>query len=208
MVAVKKYDSRGQEAGTAQLPEEIFGAEPNQHLLYLAVKEYLDNQRQGTANTKDMAEIRGGGKKPFAQKHTGRARQGSRRSSIHVGGYVAHGPHPRDYSWELPRKQRRAALISALSDACRHQRLAIVDRPQTSGKTKELAAFVSALGLSGKKVLFLDAAATAEMRRAGRNIPGLSLKPAREVNPYDLLWTDQVLLTESGLEKIKEALKP
>ena len=208
MVAVNQYDNAGKKTGTLDLPQEIFGAEPNKHLLYLAVRQHRDSARQGTASTQNAADVRGGGKKPFPQKHTGRARQGSNRSSIQVGGYVAHGPHPRDYSWSLPRRQRRAALISALSDVCRGGRLAVIEALDTKGKTKELHAVLAALDLGGKKVLVLDTSASAELMRSGRNIPGLHLKPARQVHPYDLLWSDRVLVTKRGLESLKEALKP
>jgi large subunit ribosomal protein L4 len=206
MPEVNRYDSTGQKAGTLELPQEVFGAEANRHLLYLAVKQHLDSRRQGTANTQNAADVRGGGKKPFTQKHTGRARQGSRRSSIMVGGYTAHGPHPRDYSWSLPKKQRRAALVSSLSDSAQCGKLSVIESLKSGGKTKEMHAVLSAMGMAGKKVLFLDAAAPPQALRAVRNIPGLHLKPARQVHPYDLLWAEAVVVTESGLKSLKEAL--
>jgi len=206
MVAVTHYDTKGQKAGTVDLPQELFWAEPNTHLLYLSVRQYLDNQRQGTANTKNAADVRGGGKKPFNQKHTGRARQGSNRSSIMVGGYVAHGPHPRDYSWAMPRQQRRGALISALSDCCHSGKMAVIDALETTGKTKELHGLLRTMELTGKKVLLLDAKPARAVLLSVRNIPGLFVKPAREVNPYDLLWSDQVVVTAGGLESLKEVL--
>ncbi len=200
------FDSAGKKAGTVDLPQEIFGAEANKHLLYLAVRQHLDSRRQGTASTQNAADVRGGGKKPFPQKHTGRARQGSRRSSIQVGGYVAHGPHPRDYSWNLPKRQRRAALVSALSDSVRSGKFSVIEALPSGGKTKELHTVLTAMSLGGRKVLCLDAAASPQLQRAGRNIPGLHLKPARQVHPYDLLWSDHVVVTESGLKSLKEAL--
>ncbi|HBE73833.1 MAG TPA: 50S ribosomal protein L4 [candidate division Zixibacteria bacterium] len=206
MPEVSQYDSAGKKTGTLELPREIFGAEANRHLLYLAVRQHLDSRRQGTASTQNAADVRGGGKKPFPQKSTGRARQGSRRSSIQVGGYVAHGPHPRDYSWNLPRKQRRAALVSALSDSAVSGKLSVIESLKSGGKTKEMHAVLAAMGLEGKKVIFLDGAASPEILRAARNIPGLHVKPARQVHPYDLLWSDMAVITESGLKSLKEAL--
>jgi large subunit ribosomal protein L4 len=206
MPAVNFYDSAGRKTGTRELPQNIFGAEANRHLLYLAVKQHLDSRRQGTANTQNAGDVRGGGKKPFPQKHTGRARQGSRRSSIQVGGYVAHGPHPRDYSWNLPKRQRRAALISALSDSAASGKLSVIEALPASGKTKDLSAIMAAMGLDGRKVLLLDSSAPLPLIRAGRNIPGLHLVPARQVHPYDLLWSDHVVATESGIKSLQEVL--
>lgn len=206
MPEVNRYNSAGQKTGTQKLPPEIFGAEVNRHLLYLSVKQRQDSHRQGTANTKNAGDVRGGGKKPYPQKHTGRARQGSRRSSIQVGGYVAHGPHPRDYSWSLPKRQKRAALVSALSDSAASGKLSVIDSLPSSGKTKELSTLISAMGFSGHKVLLLDAASSAALQRAGRNIPGLRLLTAAQVHPYDLLWSDHVVATENGLKSLQEAL--
>ncbi len=206
MPEVNRYDSAGKKAGTLDLPQEIFGAEVNRHLLYLSVKQSLDSRRQGTASTQNAGDVRGGGKKPYPQKHTGRARQGSRRSSIQVGGYVAHGPHPRDYSWNLPKRQRRAALVSALSDSAASGKISVIESLPASGKTKELSSVITAMGLSGSKVLLLDAASPVPLQRAGRNIPGLRLVPARQLHPYDLLWSDHVVATENGLKTLQEAL--
>lgn len=206
MPEVDRYDSAGKKTGTVDLPQDIFGAEAKRHLMYLAVRQHLDSRRQGTASTQNAGDVRGGGKKPFTQKHTGRARQGSRRSSIMVGGYVAHGPHPRDYSWKLPRRQRRVALMAALSDSARGGKLAVIDSLPGGGKTKELDAVLRSMGMEGGKVLLLDSAPPVALLRAGRNIPGLHLKPARQVHPYDLLWSDHVVVTEGGLKSLKEAL--
>jgi len=205
MLSVNLFDDKGKKSGSVEIPEDIFGARPNQHLLYLAVREYLDNQRQGTASSQDAADVRGGGKKPFKQKHTGRARQGSTRSSIMVGGYTAHGPEPRDHSWELPKKSRKAALKSAWADSFKAGKLNVIESLKASGKTKEMAELFKTMEMGGHKVLLLDDAHTLEARKSGRNIPGLVMKPVREVNPYDLIKADKVLLTKKGLEAVKEA---
>jgi len=200
------YDAKGQKAGSVSLDEAVFGGKPNQHLLYLAVKEYLDNQRQGTASTKDAADVRGGGKKPFQQKGTGRARQGSNRASIMVGGYVAHGPHPRDHSWELPKTTRKQAVKAALVDSLKHGKIAVIQSIASGGKTKEMAGLLRTLNAAGQRVLCLDEKPAAELVRSARNIPGLVVKPAREANVYDLLLAGQVLITTSGLQALKEAI--
>jgi large subunit ribosomal protein L4 len=202
-----KYDAAGRQAGSAELPQELFGGRVNQQLLYLAVKEHLDNRRQGTASTKGANEVSGGGKKPFQQKGTGRARQGSNRSSLMVGGYVAHGPHPRDYSWDLPRGMRRQSVKSALADAHKHGKMAVIESlAAPGGKTKELAALIKVLDLAGQRVLCLDRQPAQGVVRAGRNIPGLAVKAAREVNAYDLLLAGKVLVTSDGLQALQEAI--
>ncbi len=154
---------------------------------------------------KNAADVRGGGKKPFKQKGTGRARQGSTRSSIMVGGYVAHGPEPRDHSWELPKKSRQAALRSAWSDGFKSGKLGVIESLKTTGKTKEMVELLKIIEMAGQKVLLLDETHSLEVRKSGRNIPGLVLKPVREVNPYDIIKADKVILTRKGLEAVKEA---
>ncbi len=206
MPEVTVYDQAGRKTGTQDLPQDIFGAEVNRHLLYLSVRQHLDSQRQGTANTLNANDVRGGGKKPYPQKHTGRARMGSRRSSIQVGGFVAHGPHPRDYSWSLPKKQRRAALISALSDSAASGKVAVIESLPGLSKTKELYSILANMGVTQNKVLLLDTSAPLEVRRAGRNIPHLHIESARQVHPYDLLWSDRVIITRRGLNTLQEAL--
>lgn len=205
MLSVNLFDDKGKKSGSVEVPEDIFGSRPNQHLLYLAVREYLDNQRQGNASTKDAADIRGGGKKPFKQKGTGRARQGSTRASIMVGGYVAHGPEPRDHSWELPKKSRKAALKSAWADSFKAGKLSVIESIKTTGKTKEISELLKSIEMAGQKVLLLDEAHSLAARKSGRNIPGLVVKPVREVNPYDIIKADKVVLTRKGLEAVKEA---
>jgi large subunit ribosomal protein L4 len=206
MLSVNLFDEKGQKAGSAEVPQEVFGGRPNQHLLYLAVREYLDNQRQGNASSQDAADVRGGGKKPFKQKHTGQARQGSKRSSLMVGGYTAHGPEPRDHSWRLPKKSRQAALKSAWADSYKAGKLGMIEAIKTTGKSREMAGLMKAMELTGRKVLLLDVAHSPEVLRSGRNIPGLVLKPVREAGPYDLIRAERVIVTKKGMEAVKEAL--
>jgi large subunit ribosomal protein L4 len=200
------FTAAGQKSGTMDLPEELFGGRSNQQLLYLAVKEYLDNQRQGTASTKGANEISGGGKKPFQQKGTGRARQGSNRASIMVGGYVAHGPHPRDHSWDLPRGMRKQAVKAALADSHKHGKVAVIESIAASGKTKEMAALLKTMDVLGQRVLCLDQKPEAALVRSARNIPGLVIKAARETNVYDLLLAGRVIITTNGLQALKETI--
>lgn len=200
------YSPAGQKAGTVDLPGELFGGRSDQQLLYLAVKEYLDNQRQGTASTKGANEVSGGGKKPFQQKGTGRARRGSNRSSLMVGGYVAHGPHPRDHSWDLPRGMRRQSVKAALADAHKHGKVAVIESIAADGKTKAMAALLKTMDAAGQRVLCLDAAPAVALVRSCRNIPGLAVKAARETNAYDLLLAGRVIVTKAGLQALKETI--
>jgi len=206
-IQATKYDAAGRQAGSADLPPELFGGRVNQQLLYLAVKEHLDNRRQGNASTKGANEVSGGGKKPFQQKGTGRARQGSNRSSLMVGGYVAHGPHPRSYSWDLPRSMRRQSVKSALTDALKHGKLAVIESIAVpGGKTGEMAALMKTLAFTGQRVLCLDRQPAPALVRSARNIPGLAVKAAREVNAYDLLLAARVLVTVDGVQALKETI--
>ena len=204
MLSANLYDAQGKMTGNIDLPENIFGVRVNQHLLYLAVRNYLDNKRQGTANTQNAEDVRGGGKKPFKQKGTGRARQGSNRSSLMVGGYVAHGPHPRDYSWEMPKTSRRQALKSALTDSFKTGRLAVIDAVTSGGKTRDVYGVLKTMELSDKKVLLLDVAPSSELLLSGRNIKGLAIRPVRELNTYEIMRADRVLFTKAGVEALKE----
>jgi large subunit ribosomal protein L4 len=206
MLSANLYNAQGQKAGTIEVAEQVFQVPVNKHLLYLAVRRHLDNRRQGTASTQDATDVRGGGKKPFTQKHTGRARQGSNRSSLMVGGYVAHGPTPRDYYWELPKGMKRQALRSALSDCLQTGRLQVIEAVAATGKTKEMQTLMAAMALGGKKVLLLDAKPSAEVLRAGRNIRRLAIRAAAEATPYEILKADTVVLTKPGLTAIQEAL--
>ncbi|MBI4725908.1 50S ribosomal protein L4 [candidate division TA06 bacterium] len=204
MLSANLYDAQGKKTGNIDLPENIFGVRVNQHLLYLAVRNYLDNKRQGTASTQNAEDVRGGGKKPFRQKGTGRARQGSNRSSLMVGGYVAHGPHPRDYSWEMPRASRRQALKSALTDSFKTGRLAVIDAVTSGGKTRDVHGVLKTMELSDKKVLLLDVVPSSELLLSGRNIKGLAIRPVRELNAYEIMRADRVLFTKAGVEALKE----
>lgn len=192
----------GEVKSQVELPRELFGLEPDTGAVWAAVRMHLANRRQGTAKVKTRAEVSGTGKKPWRQKHTGRARHGSRRSPIWRGGGVVFGPLPRDYSGRLPKKERSRALASALS--ARHAENAVrVVEDITLGqpKTKELLAVLSRLNLTGSVLLLVDAPKR-ELLLAGRNVNWLTVLPAAQVGPYDLLHHDTVLFTESGLASL------
>jgi large subunit ribosomal protein L4 len=188
--------------GTVELPDSIFGRTGSQGIVWESVRCYLANQRQGTACTKTRAEVSGTGKKPYRQKHTGRARHGSRRSPIFKGGGVVFGPRPRDYSYELPKKLRKQAMCLALSAKHTAGAVKVVeDFEPAEPKTKQLAQTIAGLGLKGS-VLLLAGTTSANMKRASRNIPWLTVVPAAQANPYWVLGHDNVIITEQGLKAL------
>jgi large subunit ribosomal protein L4 len=191
--------------GEVELPPEIFGAPLRTHLLYETVKMQLAARRAGTAATKTRAFVSGGGKKPWKQKGTGRARQGSTRATQWVGGGVAFGPQPRGYGYRLPRSARRKALCTALSAKLREGRLVGVDRFDVpSGKTRDMIAALGVLECPNVLIVVRDAEATLE--RAARNLARAKVIEAAGLNVYDLLRYERVILTRDGLEALKERL--
>jgi large subunit ribosomal protein L4 len=199
------YGTDGSEKGTASLPEVLFGQQVHEHLLWLAVKRHLGNQRQGNAKVKNRGEVSGGGRKPFKQKGTGRARQGSNTSPLMPGGGRAFGPDPRGYHTEMPKKQRRAALASALSQKAADQAVRVVESLSFAApKTSEMAAVIKALGLTGTRTLLVLGDANENVVKSGRNLRNLRMVQAHQLNAYDLLNCDTLLLTSAGLERVKE----
>ncbi len=187
------------------LPEDVFGREVRVDLLHTAVVNYLANQRQGTHCTKTRSTVRGGGKKPWRQKHTGRARHGSIRSPLWRGGAVVFGPQPRDYYYKLPKKQKRLALKTALSAKLRDNELTVVDNIALEmPKTKEMVSILKKMGLDGKSVLIVTAEKDENVYLSARNIPGVDVIRAADINTYELLVHDHVLLTRDALAKIQE----
>ena len=194
-----------QSVGEVDLPGDIFGAPLRAHLLYEIVKSQLANRRAGTAATKTRAFVSGGGKKPWKQKGTGRARQGSTRATQWVGGATAFGPQPRDYSYRLPRKARRQALCTALSAKLREGRLVVVDRLEVpTGKTKDMAKLLANLDIASALIVVREA--SPELTRASRNLPRAKVIQAEGVNVYDLLRYERVVITRDGLDALKERL--
>jgi len=201
----KVYALDGSEKGVAPLPDELFGQQVNEHLLWLSVKRYLGNQRQGTAKVKTRGEVSGGGRKPFKQKGTGRARQGSNTSPLMPGGGRAFGPRPRDYRTEMPKRQRRQALISALSLKAGENAVSVIEPLAFDApKTRRMAEIIDRLGLSQKRTLLVLDQTQETVVKSCRNLRNLRTTLAHQVHPYELLECDAVLLTQAGLDRMKE----
>jgi large subunit ribosomal protein L4 len=189
-----------------ELADEVFAAQPNRSLLWEAVKQYLASQHSGTHSTKSRAEVRGGGKKPWRQKGTGRARTGSIRSSLWRHGSIAHGPKPRDYSYTIPEKMLRGALRSALAAKFLERKLTVVDRLNLGeAKTKLFAGALKKLGVE-KTVLVVNDAADRNLELSSRNVVGCDLVRHHTLHPYHVLSHDQVLISEGALTRLQESL--
>jgi large subunit ribosomal protein L4 len=205
MLTAKRYSVSGQENGTVQLPEAAFGAPARPDVVYDALRSYMANQRQGTVATKTRSLVSGGGKKPWKQKGTGRARHGSIRSPIWVGGGTVFGPQPRDYSYQLPKKMRRLAIRSVLSDRARDGVVYVVDDIKfEKPSTKSVATLLKSLNLGGKKVMVIGGEPNVTLYRSVRNIAGARVSPARQINVYDLLATEAVVVLAGALPALEE----
>ncbi|MGS0765757.1 50S ribosomal protein L4 [Syntrophomonas curvata] len=204
MPKVALYDMSGAQIGELELSDKVFGIEPNKAVMYDFVKMQLANKRVGTSSTKTRAEVSGGGKKPWRQKGTGRARVGSSRNPVWTGGGIAFGPKPRDYSYRLPRKVRRLAMKSALSSKVVDNNIIVVDELKfDEPKTKLMVATLQSLN-SGKKTLVVTADGDSNVMKSARNIPGV--KPLRVdfINVYDLLKYDTLLITRDAVARVEE----
>jgi len=201
------FNTGGDQVEEIELRGDIFGAEPNPAVLHQAVVMQLANRRRGTHATKTRAEVAGGGRKPWRQKGTGRARHGSIRSPIWRGGGVVFGPHPRDYGYTLPKKVRRLALKYALADKVRSGNLVVLDELRLPvPKTKEAVALLSRFSaLEG--ALLVDAEANAEVKSAVANIRGVKFVTVSNLNVYDLLRYPKLMITKEALARAEEALQ-
>lgn len=187
-----------------ELADNIFSIEPNDHAIYLSVKAYLANQRQGTHKTKERSEVRGGGKKPWKQKGRGGARAGTSRSPLWVGGGTIFGPRPRDYRQDLPKKVKRLARKSALSYKAKDSQLIVVeDFSLESPRTKDFITMLESLKIAGKKVLLLTTNFNENVFKSGRNIPKVKVLEANKASTYDIL-NNQVLVIQMGAVKVIE----
>jgi large subunit ribosomal protein L4 len=194
--------------GELELHDEVFAARVNKSLLFAAVKHHLDGLRQGTHATKNRALVRGGGKKPWRQKGTGRARVGSTRNPIWRHGGVAHGPIPRDYGFHLPKKMTRGALRSALTEKYNGNSITVLDGfSLQSHKTKDFRKILDRLDVR-RKLLIVEAGQNENLTRASGNLALVKLVSSREVNVYDLLKHDRVLFSQASILKLQEALRP
>lgn len=190
-----------------ELSENIFTIEPNDHAIYLDVKAYLANQRQGTHKAKERGEVRGGGKKPWKQKGRGGARAGTIRSPLWVGGGTIFGPRPRDYRQDLPKKVKQLARKSALSYKVKDEQLIVVedfsfDKP----KTKDFVNILESLKISGKKVLLLTGDYKPEVYKSGRNIPKVQILEAAKATTYDILNNQILIMQKSAVTVIENIL--
>lgn len=187
-----------------ELSKDIFEIEPNDHVLYLAVKAYLANQRQGTHKTKERSEVSGGGKKPWRQKGTGRARAGTIRSPLWVGGGTVFGPKPRDYNQKLNKKVIALARKSALSyKAKANQILVVEDFNFETPKTKEFVKILSSLQLKGKKVLLLTNGTLENVYKSGRNVERVSILEANKASAYEILNNQILVLQKSAINLLE-----
>lgn len=204
MPNVKVVDMAGKEVGEITLSDLIFGAEVNGAVLHAAVRAYLMNQRQGTQSTLTRTEVSGGGKKPWRQKGTGRARQGSTRSPQWTHGGVALGPKPRDYRTGMNKKTRRVALFSALSSKVAAGDLVVVDTIKTEGySTKTMAAMLAALGVTKKALVVLPEVDNAVIKSCA-NIPGVVTTQFNTLNVYDVLNADKFIIAKEAVAKLEE----
>ena len=200
-VKAKVIDGTGKSTGDKALPEELFGGEINVGLMHQVVTAQLAAARSGTASTKTRSEVRGGGSKPWRQKGTGRARHGSSRSPIWVGGGVVFGPHPRDYTQRLPKKMRKAALRSALADKANAGQVFILDGFSDT-KTKAAAEALKSAGIEGKVLLVLDPAdeGSRTVDRAFRNLGNAAFSLIGSLSTYDVLVADALVFTSSAFD--------
>jgi large subunit ribosomal protein L4 len=201
MIEAPHYSAEGAKRGTNfSLPEDYFDGTVNEPVLHQAVKVYLNNQRQGTHQTKSRSFVSGGNQKPWKQKGTGRARQGSIRAPHWRGGGVVFGPTPRDYRTEIPRKVRQLARKSALNARAREGAVHVIERLAfRAPKTAQLAGLLGSLGLDGRKALVLTAGHNPNAYLSGRNLPSVEVMAYPEASAYDILWSEAVLVEEGAL---------
>jgi len=204
MLKTNVYNMSGELVGEIELSEAVFGIAPNQAVVHDVVKNHLANKRQGTQSALTRAEVSGGGRKPWRQKGTGRARQGSTRAPQWTHGGIVFAPKPRDYSYTLNKKSRRLALKSVLSAKASEQNIVVIDSIKMEApKTKEFAAFLNAVGVNCK-ALVVTAAADENVVKSGRNIPGCEVTFANLINVYDVLNAKKLVVDKAALAKIEE----
>jgi len=203
MAKLEVLDWTKKKAGEIEVSDKLFNEELRKDVLHTLMRWQLASRRQGTHNTKGRSDVSGGGKKPYKQKGTGSARQGSIRSPLLRGGAVIHGPHPRDYSFAVPKKVKQLGLRSALSYLFKEGRLFIVkDMDSSDGKTKELASRLNGFGVN--KALLIDGEMNQMFARASRNLPKCRYNTVDGLNVYDILKFDTVILSQASLEKVAQ----
>ena len=203
MANVSVYNMEGKEVGTMELNDAVFGVEINEHLVHLAVVQQLANNRQGTQKAKTRSEVSGGGRKPWRQKGTGHARQGSTRAPQWTGGGVVFAPVPRDYSFKMNKKEKRAALKSALTSRVEENKFIVVDEMNFDEiKTKKFQAVLNNLSVSKALVVLEDGNVNAEL--SARNIADVKTAKTNTINVYDILKYNTVIATKAAVEAIEE----
>ena len=204
MPKIDVYDINGKKVSEVELNEEVFGIEPNEELVQAAVVNYLANQRQGTQSTKTRAEVRGGGRKPWRQKETGRARQGSIRAPQWIKGGIALGPKPRSYRYTINKKERRIAIKSVLSSKVLENQLTVVDNISFDEiKTKNMVTALNNLKVEGKTLIML-AEKNENVQKSARNIEGVKTTLVNTINVYDLLKYNKLVVTLDTVKKLEE----
>ena len=197
-------DMNGKKVSTVELSDAVFGITPNEHVMHQAIVNFLANQRQGTQSTKTRSEVSGGGRKPWRQKGTGRARQGSIRSPQWTHGGVALGPKPRDYSYRLNKKVRRLAMLSALSAKAQAGEMVVIDKIEaTEYKTKTVVNMLAAIG-ADKKALIVTPSVDAKLVKSAANIPGVKTATADSINTYAVLNGGKFVVSVDAAKKIEE----
>lgn len=206
MPKVSVFNINGDQVGEIELNDAVWGIEPNEHVLHEAVVMQLAGQRQGTHETKTRSEVRGGGRKPWRQKGTGRARAGSTRSPIWRSGGIVFGPHKRSYKYSLPKKVRRLAIKSALSSKVQAGEILVLDElTLAQPKTKEMVGILNKLNVQNK-ALVVTAEVNENILKSARNIPGVKQVKADGINVYDLLNHDKLVITKEAVAKVEEVL--
>ncbi|SJZ98425.1 50S ribosomal protein L4 [Selenihalanaerobacter shriftii] len=201
------YNREGSQVGEVQLDENIFAVEINEHVVHEAVTAQLAAKRSGSASTKTRGNVSGGGRKPWRQKGTGRARHGSIRSPIWVGGGTTFGPQPRSYAKKLPKKVKKLAVKSVFTTKANNEELIVVDKLDFDlPKTKDMIKVLEALNVNDQKVLILTTGKDENLYKSARNIPGVKVLVASAANPYDLLNNDKIIATKDAIETIEEVL--
>ena len=203
MATVSVYNMEGSEVGKMDLNDNVFAANVNEHLMHMAAVLQLANKRQGTQKAKTRSEVRGGGRKPWRQKGTGHARQGSTRSPQWTGGGVVFAPKPRDYSFKMNKKEKRIALLSALSSKVADNKIVVLDAFNLDEvKTKKFAEVMSNLKV-GKALVVIEGE-NKNVVLSGRNIPTVKVSATNEINTYDVLKYETLVVTKAAVEKLEE----
>lgn len=205
MVDINVHSVEGKKIGEIKLNDDLFNAKINKHIVHQIVKRYLAEKRRGTASTKGRSEVRGGGAKPWKQKGTGRARAGTIRSPIWVGGGVVFGPENRDYGYSIPRKMRLVALKSVLSDKVKNNDLIILDKIELeNGKTKDMTHIFDNLDINSDKILIVIDKEDEMIKRAVHNMKNAMVITANKINTYDIINYQKMLITKNALQIIEE----